>query len=111
MSGDGDPIAVLAGWTLVGSISKHIGTSWVASIPGGMITSHFFGYNGGYFVTDTIRPGYAYWVKVSAGAQLILSSPGAEAFQGRIMIVPSPELPPLPPDGIGGPASSPRAPA
>jgi hypothetical protein len=106
-----DTIAVLAGWNLIGSITKPIRTSSVASIPGGMITSRFFGYNGGYFVTDTIHPGFAYWVKVNADGQLILSSPGAEAFQGRIRIVPSTELPPLPPDGVSAPGSSARVPA
>ncbi len=103
---DRDTVAVSAGWNLVGSISAPLRTSWIVSIPSGLITSRFFGYSSSYFTTDTIRPGYAYWVKVNADGKLILALPGSGAFVGRIRIVSTRELPPPPPDGVGASSSS-----
>jgi hypothetical protein len=91
---------------MIGSVGTTIATSSVSSIPGGLITSPFYGYTGGaYFNADSINPGRAYWVKVSAPAQLVLSSAGVAAPRNRIRIVPSEELPPPPPAGVSAGAS------
>ncbi len=98
-----DTVAVSTGWNLIGSISKPISVTSIASVPPGMITGSIFGYDGGYTVADSIRPGSGYWVKVNADGKLILSSSGAASPATRIRIVPTSDLPPPPPDLSGNP--------
>ncbi len=93
-----DTIDVVSGWNLVGSISSPVVASGITSNPGGMITSNFYGYKSGYFVTDTIQPGKGYWVKVNQNGGLILSALSAMSVRNRIKIVETTELPPSPPD-------------
>ncbi len=91
-----DTIDVLSGWNLIGSISQSIPAAQVSSIPGGVITSQFFDYQGSYISSDTLESGKGYWVKVTADSKLILSSiSAARAGAGRIRIEPTIELPPL----------------
>lgn len=97
-----DTIPVTAGWNLIGSISTPISAASVQSDPPGMITSNFFGYRGGYVISDSIQPGGGYWVKVTNDGSLILNSDSmASAMRsggaGRIRIISTPELPPPPP--------------
>ncbi|HYQ86287.1 MAG TPA: PQQ-dependent sugar dehydrogenase [Bacteroidota bacterium] len=92
-----DTIDVAAGWNLIGSLSQSIATAQVSSIPGGMVTSRFFGYQGSYTVSNTIDPGHGYWVKVNQTGKLILVSGAGGAQPGAIRIVPTMDLPPGPP--------------
>ncbi len=93
-----DTITVYPGWNMVGSIGASVPVASVTSIPGGLITSQFFFYQGGYVVATTVDPGLGYWVKVNATGKLVLSATPS-ANPGRITIVPTSERPPLPPDG------------
>jgi len=68
-----DTIAVNAGWNLIGSISDPVNVATITSIPDGIATSQFFGYNGAYVAASTIEPGKAYWVRVSQAGELILA--------------------------------------
>lgn len=89
-----DTVEVSQGWNIVGTISAPVPVSSIASEPGGIVTSSFFGYDAGYFTADTLQPGYGYWVKAgSAGALILQSSPGAEPDAGLIRIVPLNEVP------------------
>ena len=97
-----DTIDVVSGWNLIGSISDPVAVSQIASIPGGMVTSQFFGYDSAYQVADSIQPGYAYWVNVNQGGSLILSSLDSIPPASLITIVPDTGLPPPPPDQILG---------
>lgn len=94
-----DTVDVLQGWNLVGSISSPIQATDVTSIPPGLATSKFFGYDRSYFTTEILEPGRAYWVKSSHDGQLILSSALASSSENRIRIVPTLEEPPPPPAG------------
>ncbi|MBI4547589.1 MAG: T9SS type A sorting domain-containing protein [Ignavibacteriae bacterium] len=93
-----ETLDVFEGWNIVGSISIPVPTNTITSDPGGIVTSDFFGYNGGYRQVDTIEPGHGYWVKVSQNGKLILSSSSVEGVANRIRIVSSSELPPAPPE-------------
>ena len=96
-----DTIAVTKGWNLIGSISSPLATSHLTSIPSGIATSQFFGYQGNYAVSNTIEPGKAYWVKVNQNGKLVLSSSSAEVqASSGIRIVPTSERPPSAPDGV-----------
>lgn len=75
-----DSVEVMPGWNLVGSISDSLAASGVSSIPGGIRSSDFFGYDGTYAVADTLVPGRGYWVRVSQPGRLVLS---VYPFAGR----------------------------
>lgn len=92
-----DTISVQEGWNLIGSISHSITVHAIESIPGGIVTSEFYGYDGEYSVTSEIKPGKAYWVKVDQPGELILSHEGNAPMLRRIRINPIAESPPKPP--------------
>ena len=97
-----DTLPVQDGWNIVGSVSAGVAVPSIQSIPPGLVISSFFGYDMGYYTTDTIKPGRGYWVKSSGPGSLVLSSdPGAAPAVGRIRIDPTVDLPPSPPD-VGG---------
>jgi hypothetical protein len=112
----GDTIAVVqtpvtTGWNLIGSVTSAVSCSSITSNPPGMITGSFFDYAGTYTITDSIRPGHGYWVKVDTIGVLILSStPSLASAAGRIIITPTGELPPPSPDA-GMPSAMLRVPA
>jgi hypothetical protein len=93
-----ETIAVHSGWNLIGSMSIPVAVSGVTSIPGGLQAGNFFGYEGRYVVADTIRPGFAYWINAKGNGSIILGSHGPSGFAGPLEIVPTGEMPPLPPD-------------
>jgi len=93
-----DTISVQNGWNMIGSISTPVATTKITSEPGGMITSSFYGYAGGYHPVDTIKPGLGYWVRVNQDGELILSSSPVIAPLARIHIVPGKEDPPRAPE-------------
>ncbi len=97
-----DTIAVAEGWNMVGSLSSSFSIANVSSIPGGIVTSDFYGYDGGYAPASMLEPGKGYWVKVSEGGQLVMSSIAAATPVNRIRIRDTGELPPPPPDGVSG---------
>ncbi|HTK82711.1 MAG TPA: YCF48-related protein [Bacteroidota bacterium] len=67
-----DTISVNADWNLVGTISVPVPATSILSIPDGILASGFFGYSTSYFTADTLKPGGAYWVKVSSPGKIIL---------------------------------------
>lgn len=67
-----DTITVVAGWNLIGSISLPTPSDSIIQIPSGIVSSDYFDYSGFYAPADTLRPGKAYFVKVSQSGQLIL---------------------------------------
>lgn len=67
-----DTIDVSVGWNLIGSVSKTITSSSVRTIPDGIISTSFYGYDKSYITVDTIFAGKGYWIKVNSNGQLIL---------------------------------------
>jgi hypothetical protein len=84
-------------WNLIGGVSVPVPVSAIISIPPGIVTSNFFGYTSNYITSDTIYPGFAYWVKAYQDGQLILSPTAQSPSNARIKIIPISELPPSPP--------------
>jgi len=91
-----DTIHVREGWNMVGSLSSPVAAANVGSIPGGIVTSAFYGYENGYVGSPTIEPGRGYWVKVTQEGDLVM---GVVAIPpaNRIRIVDTGEQPPPPP--------------
>jgi hypothetical protein len=101
-----DTVEISDDWNMVGSISSPVAVSSLTSIPGGIVTSEFFGYSGSYSAADTLRPGKGYWVKASQSGQIVLSSSAASPAN-RIRIVHTSEMPPpAPSDGVSGSESA-----
>ncbi|MBI5475863.1 MAG: T9SS type A sorting domain-containing protein [Ignavibacteriales bacterium] len=85
---------------MIGCPTEIVPFNSIASIPGGIITSNFFGYDGStYKKVDTLKPGYGYWVKVTQAGQLILKNSSSLSMLSLSKIRPTPEMPQLPPDG------------
>jgi hypothetical protein len=97
-----DSVTVAAGWNFIGSISDPVPVSEIGSIPGGLVTSQFFGYTSSYNVVDTLFPGQAYWVKVNQGGTLVFASSDGPLSDSLISIVPDAEMPPPPPPEVLG---------
>ncbi|MBI5019929.1 MAG: S8 family serine peptidase [Ignavibacteriales bacterium] len=96
---ENDTIDVIDKWNMIGCPSEIVPVDSIASIPGGIITSNFFGYDGStYKKADTLKPGYGYWVKVNQAGQLILRNNSSMAMMNRIKIRPTFEMPPPPPN-------------
>jgi hypothetical protein len=94
-----DTIDVKAGWNIIGSVSSPVPVSTIGSIPGGIVTSSFFGFTDMYEASTTIEPGKGYWVKVTEAGQLILDATGMMPALLRIRIRETAELPPAPNPG------------
>ncbi|MDI6802675.1 MAG: hypothetical protein QME58_02365, partial [Bacteroidota bacterium] len=65
-------IGVKAGWNMIGSIYQDVPIARVVQKPTGITTSPYYGYDNGYFVTDAIQSGKAYWIKVNQDGEIIL---------------------------------------
>ncbi len=72
-----DTINVQQGWNLVGSVTNSVPAGSIVQIPPSIVTTQYFGYNGGYSTSSTIEPGQGYWVKVNAAGKLVLNVPPA----------------------------------
>jgi len=89
-----ETVNVRQGWNLVGSLTVPFAPAGIVSVPPGLVTSFFYGYDGAYFAVDAIRPGKGYWVKVSGDGVLILRSGTVGGGAGSIRIMGSDERPP-----------------
>jgi hypothetical protein len=70
-----DTINVRTGWNVIGALALPIATGSAIADPVDNIASSFFGYTGGrYTPTDTLKPGYGYWVKAKQGGKIILKA-------------------------------------
>jgi hypothetical protein len=71
-----DTIDVRAGWNIIGAISYPLLITDIVPVPPLTIQSSYYGYKrgAGYYTEDTLRPGVAYWLKVSQAGKLVLPS-------------------------------------
>jgi hypothetical protein len=69
-----DTINVADRWNIIGSVCKPLPVSNIVSVPAGIVSSHYFGYSGGYVIAETLKAGQGYWIKTSGGGKLVLSS-------------------------------------
>lgn len=71
---DIDTIDVSAGWNIVGSLSVDIDTSTIISIPPNIRSSNWYGFSGGYTISNIIVPAAAYWIKTNSAGKFIFSA-------------------------------------
>ncbi len=67
-----DTLDIAAGWNMIGATSFPVAVASIIQIPSGIVASSFFAYGGAYSSADTLKPGYAYWVKSAQAGKLIL---------------------------------------
>jgi hypothetical protein len=72
---DMNSIPVVSGWNLIGAISRTIPLDSVTPV-GTTLASMFFAYDQSYVSADSLRPGKAYWVKVSQAGELEFTGRG-----------------------------------
>jgi hypothetical protein len=68
------PIDVYTGWNLVGPFDKLVPVQNISSNPPNIIASPFYGYELGYQIADTLKPGKGYWVKTNASGNIQLTT-------------------------------------
>ena len=71
-----DTVEVVNGWNLIGSITDSIATSSVTTIPFGILSSGYYGYENGYSISDYIKPFRGYWIKANQDGKLIMNYSG-----------------------------------
>jgi hypothetical protein len=65
---------VSPGWNLIGPFDNNIPISSIMSNPAGIVTSNYFGYNGGYYNPDTLKVGRGYWIRTSTAGYIYQGS-------------------------------------
>lgn len=79
-----DSIDVQPGWNMIGTISCAVDTSTIITLPPGIRSSNWFGYEAGYYPATEIVPGKAYWVKVTQSGKVVLRCPMAQRVPDRV---------------------------
>jgi hypothetical protein len=74
-----EPFFRSGGWQLIGVFECPVAASNIVTVPPGCLSSPIYGYSGSYFIADSLYPGYAYWVKLSCSALIVL--PQCEGIQ------------------------------
>ena len=69
-----DEITVSEGWNLIGPFVNEVSVANITTIPPNIISSAFYGYDGGYNITENLHPGKGYWIKTNATGVLLLNS-------------------------------------
>ena len=69
----GDTVSVLEGWNMFGVYENDIPINQLTTTPPELVATNFFGFNDGYYITDTLRAGQGYWVRVTEDGVLNLN--------------------------------------
>ncbi len=73
-----DTIDVSTGWNMIGSLTNPVAISSIIQIPGGIVTSRYFPFQGSYVpAVDSLRPHLGYFVRTWASGKLVLNSSAA----------------------------------
>lgn len=67
-------IPVVAGWNMIGTLSTSVSTASATTAPPGIVTSSFYGYDGGYAIASSLDPSKGYWVKTSSAGTLSMAA-------------------------------------
>lgn len=67
-------ISVHPGWNLIGPFAFDVSVNDISTIPSNILTLPFYGYNGSYEASDTLRIGKGYWVKSNSNGIIQLNT-------------------------------------
>lgn len=63
-------ISVLQGWNMIGPFEEKIPVNRIVTNPPGIISTPFYGFNYGYVLADTLKPGKGYWVRTTSAGTM-----------------------------------------
>jgi hypothetical protein len=68
-----DTILLKKGWNIIGALANPLNVNSIVSDPPDNLASFFYEYfESSYVQSDTLKPGYGYWVKAKENGKLIL---------------------------------------
>ncbi|MBI5019860.1 MAG: T9SS type A sorting domain-containing protein [Ignavibacteriales bacterium] len=83
-----DTLAIVEGWNMVGALSANALAADFSVLPVTNTLSTFFRFEGGYQISDTIKPTFGYWVKATENGYLIMNTGGGLAkFNPAVPII------------------------
>jgi hypothetical protein len=59
----GNEVSVVQGWNLIGPFAYEVIVPGITTVPPNILSSPFYGYDGGYTIPVTLLPGKGYWIK------------------------------------------------
>jgi hypothetical protein len=70
----GNEISVVQGWNLIGHFAYNVVVSGITTSPPNILSSPFYGYEGGYIIPTTLLPGKGYWIKANQNGVIQLNT-------------------------------------
>ncbi|MBV6419962.1 MAG: hypothetical protein DAHOPDDO_01188 [Ignavibacteriaceae bacterium] len=70
----GNEISVIQGWNLIGPFAYNVVVSGITTVPPNILSSPFYGYEGGYIIPTTLLPGKGYWIKATQNGVIQLNA-------------------------------------
>lgn len=67
-----ESVAVTIGWNLIGTVTQNVSTASIQSVPPGIVSSLYYGYQQGYQSATTLEPWRGYWVKSNQPGVLVI---------------------------------------
>lgn len=67
-------ISVVQGWNLIGPFAYNVVVSGITTVPPNILSSPFYGYEGGYIIPTTLIPGKGYWIKANQNGVIQLNA-------------------------------------
>jgi len=81
-----DTIHIKSGWNMIGCLGKDIPVDEIVTDPPDILSSNFWGYDGGYFNVDTLRVTKGYWIKSNQNGLLNLNPAYNKSLNNKIKI-------------------------
>jgi hypothetical protein len=70
----GNEVSVVQGWNLIGPFAYNVVVSGITTVPPNILSSPFYGYEGGYTIPTLLLPGKGYWIKANQNGVIQLNT-------------------------------------
>jgi hypothetical protein len=70
----GNEISVVQGWNLIGPFAYDVVIFSITTVPPNILSSPFYGYEGGYTTPTSLLPGKGYWIKANQNGVIQLNT-------------------------------------
>jgi hypothetical protein len=71
---NGNEVSVVQGWNLIGPFAYNVVVSGITTVPPNILSSPFYGYEGGYTIPTLLLPGKGYWIKANQNGVIQLNT-------------------------------------
>jgi hypothetical protein len=79
-------IPVYAGWNIIGVYGQNIPVASITTTPASILTSQFYGFNGGYTQPPTLEVGKGYWIRASQNGVINISNALSKSNNKQLVI-------------------------